>query len=82
MRAGQQERLGRSRRGFQKNQGSRRTYVTYVIDAGSLKQTRGYISDDSISVPDRDGQEGIWSIAQKAADTLNLSIQGQTAAFR
>jgi hypothetical protein len=40
--------------------------------------TRGYISDDSISVPDRDGQEGIWSIAQKAADTLNLSIRGQT----
>jgi hypothetical protein len=65
---------------FKKTKDREETYVTYIIDAGGLKQTRGYISDDSISVPD--GQEGIWSIAQKATDTLNLSIQGQTAAFR
>jgi hypothetical protein len=67
---------------FKKTKDREETYVTYLIDAGGLKQTRGYINDDSISVPDRHGQEGIWSIAQKATDTLNLSIRGQTAAFR
>jgi hypothetical protein len=67
---------------FKKTKDREETYVTYIIDAGGLKQTRGYISDASISVPDRDGQEGIWSIAQKATGTLKLSIQGQTAAFQ
>jgi hypothetical protein len=66
---------------FVKSPGEKEVYVTYIADAGSMKQSVGYIDEGEVIVPGRDDTADLMAMAHRADIALRLSVQGHSATF-